>query len=185
MIGHAMFYAFVGTWGMLFWALVKAVTQRDQARRKRDHYKQALQAVRDLLIDKMPEWLIYTLDDKGDCVLSEKRPAVFDYQWGCDYSTRDPGNPGSSNDGRTADFGSANRSSIPRPGTMVFSADTMQRIDQIAGLMRDYYEANKPLHWWQKRRVWDSCIADDLMLGLLSVATGAITKAAAQKERAR
>jgi hypothetical protein len=37
--------------------------------------------------------------------------------------------------------------------------------------MRDYYEANKPLRWWEKRRTnYYSCVADNLMLGLLNIA---------------
>jgi hypothetical protein len=48
--------------------------------------------------------------------------------------------------------------------------DPTSKGDRVAGLMRDYYETNKPLRWWQKRRTnYESCIADDLMLGLLNI----------------
>lgn len=50
---------------------------------------------------------------------------------------------------------------------MMFVDITGQR-DYIAGKMRAYYEANKPLRWWQRRKPDpESCIADDLMLGIL------------------
>lgn len=52
--------------------------------------------------------------------------------------------------------------------------DRTQRGDEIAERMRDYYEANKPLHWWQKRRVWRTECADELMIGLLNVAMAAL-----------
>jgi hypothetical protein len=41
--------------------------------------------------------------------------------------------------------------------------------------MRDYYEANRPLRWWEKRNPPGSrgCIADDLMLGLRNIALDA------------
>jgi hypothetical protein len=41
--------------------------------------------------------------------------------------------------------------------------------------MRDYYEANRPLRWWQKRNPPGSwgCVADNLMLGLLNIALAA------------
>lgn len=48
--------------------------------------------------------------------------------------------------------------------------DITQERDNTASLMRDFYEANKPLHWWQRRRIWNFCVADDLMLGLLLIA---------------
>jgi len=48
--------------------------------------------------------------------------------------------------------------------------DPTQRGDEVAAAMRDYYEAHKPLHWWQRRRRYESECADDLMLGLLTVA---------------
>lgn len=44
------------------------------------------------------------------------------------------------------------------------------RGDEIAAEMRAYYEANKPLRWWQRRRVWESQSADSLMLRLLNIA---------------
>jgi hypothetical protein len=47
--------------------------------------------------------------------------------------------------------------------------DATARGDQIAELMRDYYEANKPLRWWQRRRRRMHGNADNLMLGLLNV----------------
>lgn len=53
---------------------------------------------------------------------------------------------------------------------------TYQR-DVAAAAMRDFYEANKPLRWWQRRRVWNSCEADNLMLGLLIVGTYAMDRA--------
>jgi len=61
-----------------------------------------------------------------------------------------------------------------------YSTDPTARIDQIAELMRDHYEANKPLRWWQRRRIWNDCRADDLMLGLLNVAWTALREAAEQ-----
>lgn len=55
---------------------------------------------------------------------------------------------------------------------MKYSTDITQRYDEIAWEMRKFYEANKPLRWWQKRKpAAESCIADDLMLGLLGVIT--------------
>jgi hypothetical protein len=42
--------------------------------------------------------------------------------------------------------------------------------DNTAAAMRDYYEANKPIRWWQKRRLWNDIRSDDLMLGLLDIA---------------
>jgi hypothetical protein len=55
------------------------------------------------------------------------------------------------------------------------SSDFQQWADETACLMRDYYEANRPLRWWEKRNPSGSWgrIADDLMLGLLSIALGA------------
>jgi hypothetical protein len=47
--------------------------------------------------------------------------------------------------------------------------DQTARADAIALKMRDFYEANKPLRWWQRRRIWNDNRADNLMLGLLSV----------------
>lgn len=47
--------------------------------------------------------------------------------------------------------------------------EPQSKADRVAGLMRDYYEAHKPLRWWQKRRQWNSIVADDLMLGLLNI----------------
>jgi hypothetical protein len=41
--------------------------------------------------------------------------------------------------------------------------DITQERDNTASLMRDFLW---PLRWWQYRRTWESCIADDLMLGL-------------------
>lgn len=53
---------------------------------------------------------------------------------------------------------------------MKYSTDPTARADEIAQEMRDYYEANKPIRWWQKRRVCESQSADSLMLGLLQIA---------------
>ena len=43
--------------------------------------------------------------------------------------------------------------------------------DDTAYQMRDYYEANRPLRWWEKRNPPGSwgCISDELMLGLLEI----------------
>ena len=43
--------------------------------------------------------------------------------------------------------------------------------DDTAYQMRDYYEANRPLRWWEKRNPPGSwgCIADELMLGLMNI----------------
>ena len=50
--------------------------------------------------------------------------------------------------------------------------DYTQWADETAYAMREYYEANRPLRWWEKRNPPGSwgCIADNLMLGLLDVA---------------
>jgi hypothetical protein len=50
--------------------------------------------------------------------------------------------------------------------------DYTQWADDVAYQMRDYYEANRPLRWWQKRNPPGSwgCIADELMLGLMDIA---------------
>jgi hypothetical protein len=50
-------------------------------------------------------------------------------------------------------------------------SDYQQWADDTAYRMRDYYEANRPIRWWQKRNPPGSwgCIADDLMLGLLNI----------------
>lgn len=50
--------------------------------------------------------------------------------------------------------------------------------DTVANDMRDYYEANRPLRWWEKRNPPDSwgCTADELMLGLLDIAANAERK---------
>lgn len=52
-----------------------------------------------------------------------------------------------------------------------YSQDAMQRADDVAYEMRDYFEANRPLRWWEKRNPPGSwgCIADDLMLGLRNI----------------
>ncbi len=52
-----------------------------------------------------------------------------------------------------------------------YADDLTLRADQVAGEMRDYYEANRPLRWWEKRNPPDSwgCIADNLMLGLRNI----------------
>lgn len=44
--------------------------------------------------------------------------------------------------------------------------------DNVAYIMREYYEANRPLRWWEKRTPSGSwgCTADELMLGLLDIA---------------
>lgn len=55
-------------------------------------------------------------------------------------------------------------------------SDYMAWADSTAAAMRDYYEANKPLHWWQRRRVWNDNRADDLMLGLMNVALNSFAK---------
>jgi hypothetical protein len=47
--------------------------------------------------------------------------------------------------------------------------DVTYRGDVVAYRMRVFYEANKPLRWWQRRRVWNDSRVDDLMLGLLNV----------------
>lgn len=47
--------------------------------------------------------------------------------------------------------------------------------DNTAYDMREYYEANRPLRWWEKRNLpgtW-GCTADNLMLGLLNIAIAA------------
>lgn len=51
-------------------------------------------------------------------------------------------------------------------------SDYMQWADETAYQMRDYYEANRPLRWWEKHNPPGSwgCIADELMLGLLDIA---------------
>jgi hypothetical protein len=53
--------------------------------------------------------------------------------------------------------------------------------DSTAYDMRDYYEANRPLRWWERRNPPGSwgCIADELMLGLLEIAV------LAERERVR
>jgi hypothetical protein len=53
--------------------------------------------------------------------------------------------------------------------------DYTQRADGTAYRMRDYYEANRPLRWWERRNPPGSwgCIADNLMLGLLNIAATA------------
>jgi hypothetical protein len=58
---------------------------------------------------------------------------------------------------------------------MSYSSDPTQRGDDVAYEMRDYYEANRPLRWWEKRNPPGSwgCIADNLMLGLLNIAATA------------
>jgi hypothetical protein len=66
----------------------------------------------------------------------------------------------------------------------LYSNDPTQRADEIAQEMRDYYESNKPIHWWQRRRKWEKATADELMLGLLDVA-GRAMRAAAEQDRAR
>jgi hypothetical protein len=52
-----------------------------------------------------------------------------------------------------------------------WSDDATQRSDEVARAMRDYYEANRPLRWWEKRNPPGSwgCIADELMLGLRNI----------------
>jgi hypothetical protein len=49
-------------------------------------------------------------------------------------------------------------------------------VDSLAMDMRAYYEANRPVSLWEKlfgRRPYvESCVADDLMLGLLMIAHG-------------
>jgi hypothetical protein len=61
-----------------------------------------------------------------------------------------------------------------------YADDPTQRGDDIAQMMRDHYEAHKPLRWWQRRHVWNDCRADNLMLGLLNVASRALREAALQ-----
>lgn len=57
---------------------------------------------------------------------------------------------------------------------MTLPHDFTARRDEIAGRMRVFYEANKPLRWWQRRDRWGAwMIADDLMLGLLMVVEAA------------
>lgn len=53
-----------------------------------------------------------------------------------------------------------------------FSSDPTQRGDDVAWEMRNYYEANRPIRWWERRNPPDSwgCIADELMLGLRAIA---------------
>ncbi len=52
----------------------------------------------------------------------------------------------------------------------LYSRDGTQRGDEVAGEMRAYYEANKPLRWWQRRKpAPETCIADDLMLELRNI----------------
>jgi hypothetical protein len=53
--------------------------------------------------------------------------------------------------------------------------DPTQHADDVAYAMRDFYEANRPLRWWEKRNppgTW-GCIADELMLGLRNIVLGA------------
>jgi hypothetical protein len=53
----------------------------------------------------------------------------------------------------------------------LYSPDATQRGDDVAYEMRDYYEANRPLRWWEKRNPpgsWGG-IADNLMLGLRNI----------------
>ena len=49
--------------------------------------------------------------------------------------------------------------------------DQTWRANVVAYEMRDYYEASRPLRWWEKRNPPGSwgCIADDLMLGLRNI----------------
>jgi hypothetical protein len=50
--------------------------------------------------------------------------------------------------------------------------DATELGDEIAAEMRDYYEANRPLTFWEKifgKRIYDSIVADDLMIGLMQV----------------
>lgn len=61
------------------------------------------------------------------------------------------------------------------------SGDYQAWADSTAYAMRDFYEANRPLRWWEKRNPPGSwgCIADNLMLGLLNIAI------LAEQERAK
>jgi hypothetical protein len=63
-----------------------------------------------------------------------------------------------------------------------YSRDPTARGDEIAAEMRAYYEANKPLRWWQRRRRWESQNADSLMLGLLNIAEVARADATEEDE---
>ena len=52
-----------------------------------------------------------------------------------------------------------------------FGCEPTCRADECALEMREVYEANKPLRWWQRRKpYYDNGLADNLMLRLLSVA---------------
>lgn len=66
---------------------------------------------------------------------------------------------------------------MSKPSLPHYSAEPTARGDEIAAEMRAYYEANKPLRWWQRRRVWEDCRADNLMLGLLNVVRNALATA--------
>jgi hypothetical protein len=52
-----------------------------------------------------------------------------------------------------------------------YSDDPTQRADDVAWEMRNYYEANRPLRWWEKRNPPESwgCTADNLMIGLRNI----------------
>jgi hypothetical protein len=60
----------------------------------------------------------------------------------------------------------------PAPGTQAFGLWA----DSTAMDMRAYFEANRPLTFREKlfgrREYVESCVADDLMLGLLFIAIG-------------
>lgn len=52
-----------------------------------------------------------------------------------------------------------------------FGCEPTCRADECALEMREVYEANKPLRWWQRRKPYhDNGLADNLMLRLLNVA---------------
>lgn len=56
-----------------------------------------------------------------------------------------------------------------------YADDPTERGDEVAYQMRDYYEANRPLRWWQKRNPPGSwgATADNLMLGLRNIVLNA------------
>lgn len=66
----------------------------------------------------------------------------------------------------------------------VYQTDPTALGDQIAEMMREHYEAHKPLRWWQRRRKRESCVADDLMIGLQNIAIRAHEEARAERIRA-
>ena len=120
-----------------------------------------------LLIAFLPCWLVILADQVGSV---KQGPQA--YGWALIYSLLLLGLIGVQlmlAKGPVGDF--------EEPGSLVLSSEPTDQGDKVAAVMRDFYDANRPPtgieHLIGKRSTSPEIVADELMLGLMQIATAA------------